>query len=72
MSSQVLPAPQRTLKEAILQLWSEARNLNYIAAKLNITDEHDNLDTEAVLSIIEDPANYPSSREYYNSCCTTT
>ena len=72
MSSQVIPAPQRTLKEAILQLWHEARNLNYIAAKLNITDAHGDLDTEAVLRVIEDPANYPSSKEYYNSCCTTT
>jgi len=53
-----------TLKESILQLWNECRNPEYIAAKLNILDENGEYDTGEILCIVENPANYPSRREY--------
>jgi len=60
------------MKEAILKLWVEAHNILYIALKLGITDENGDPDTEQVESIVTNPANYPSWREYRRSCGITT
>ena len=51
--------------EAIIKLWKEARNPFYIAQKLGIIDEvTGEPDVEYVEMVIEDPANYPSRKEY--------
>ena len=53
------------LIDAILKLWNEARNIEYIAAKLNLVDEATGeYDIERVLNVVEDPTNYPCRREY--------
>jgi len=54
------------LIDAIMKLWGECRNPEYIAAKLNLIDEvTGDFDTDKVLGVIEDPNNYPSKREYF-------
>jgi len=54
------------LIDAIMRLWDECRNPEYIAAKLNLIDEiTGDLDIDKVLGVIEDPNNYPSRREYF-------
>ena len=54
--------------EAIIKLWKEARNPFYIAQKLGIRDEvTGEPDVEYVEMVIEDPANYPSRKEYLKS-----
>jgi len=55
--------------EAIIKLWKEAHNVRYIAQKLGIIDEVTGQpDIEYVEMVIEDPANYPSRKEYLKSC----
>ena len=58
MSTESIPLPQISLKNAILQLWNEARNIEYIACKLGLMDENGDPDTETVLDVVEDPSNY--------------
>ena len=54
--------------EAIIKLWKEAHNVRYIAQKLGIIDEvTGEPDTEYVEMVIDNPANYPSRKEYLKS-----
>jgi len=52
--------PYNSLRENILQLWGEAMKPKDIAAKLNLSEDGE----EIVLCVIEDPANYPPHKSH--------
>lgn len=54
----------KTIEDAIIRLWNEARNPLYIAQKLGLFDEFGDPKIDFIESVIDDPANYSNRKEY--------